>query len=78
MAAMVVLDKLTPEQRVSFVLHDAFSVPFGEIADILGCTPTRPASTAPGDAARSPTRTRRPGRQWPSSRQCSSGSSRRS
>jgi RNA polymerase sigma-70 factor (ECF subfamily) len=39
MAAMVVLDKLTPEQRVSFVLHDAFSVPFGEIADILGCTP---------------------------------------
>jgi RNA polymerase sigma-70 factor (ECF subfamily) len=39
MAAMVVLDKLTPEQRVAFVLHDAFSVPFGEIADILGCTP---------------------------------------
>jgi len=36
MAAMVVLDKLSPEQRVSFVLHDAFSVPFGEIADILG------------------------------------------
>jgi RNA polymerase sigma-70 factor, ECF subfamily len=25
MAAMVVLDKLTPEQRVAFVLHDAFS-----------------------------------------------------
>lgn len=39
MAAMVVLDKLTPEQRVAFVLHDAFSVPFGEIADILGCSP---------------------------------------
>jgi RNA polymerase sigma-70 factor (ECF subfamily) len=39
MAAMVVLDKLTPEQRVAFVLHDAFSVPFGEIATILGCTP---------------------------------------
>jgi RNA polymerase sigma-70 factor (ECF subfamily) len=38
MAAMVVLDRLTPEQRVAFVLHDAFSVPFGEIADILGCT----------------------------------------
>jgi RNA polymerase sigma-70 factor (ECF subfamily) len=38
MAAMVVLDKLTPEQRVAFVLHDAFSVPFGEIAGILGCT----------------------------------------
>ena len=39
MAALVVLDKLTPEQRVAFVLHDAFSVPFGEIADILGCSP---------------------------------------
>jgi RNA polymerase sigma-70 factor (ECF subfamily) len=38
MAAMVVLDKLTPEQRVAFVLHDAFSVPFGEIAGILGCS----------------------------------------
>lgn len=38
MAAMVVLDRLTPEQRVAFVLHDAFSVPFGEIAEILGCT----------------------------------------
>ncbi|RZS29649.1 RNA polymerase sigma-70 factor (ECF subfamily) [Herbihabitans rhizosphaerae] len=38
MAAMVVLDKLTPEQRVAFVLHDAFSVPFGEIAETLGCS----------------------------------------
>lgn len=38
MAAMIVLDKLTPEQRVAFVLHDAFSVPFAEIAGILGCS----------------------------------------
>jgi RNA polymerase sigma-70 factor (ECF subfamily) len=37
MAALVVLDKLTPEQRVAFVLHDAFSVPFDEIAEVLGC-----------------------------------------
>lgn len=36
LAALVVLDKLTPEQRVAFVLHDAFSVPFGEVAGILG------------------------------------------
>ncbi|HEV2782588.1 MAG TPA: sigma-70 family RNA polymerase sigma factor [Actinophytocola sp.] len=36
MAAMVLLDRLTPEQRVAFVLHDAFGVPFGEIAEILG------------------------------------------
>jgi RNA polymerase sigma-70 factor (ECF subfamily) len=39
MAALIVLDKLTPEQRVAFVLHDAFSVPFGEIAETLGCSP---------------------------------------
>ncbi|WP_442978109.1 sigma-70 family RNA polymerase sigma factor [Saccharothrix sp. 6-C] len=38
MAALVVLDRLTPEQRVAFVLHDAFGVPFAEIADALGCT----------------------------------------
>ncbi|MDT8914649.1 sigma-70 family RNA polymerase sigma factor [Amycolatopsis sp. PS_44_ISF1] len=38
LAAMVVLDRLTAEQRVALVLHDAFSVPFGEIAEILGCS----------------------------------------
>jgi len=36
MAAMVLLDRLTPEQRVAFVLHDAFDVPFAEIAETLG------------------------------------------
>lgn len=35
-AAMVVLERLTPEQRVAFVLHDGFGVPFDEIAAILG------------------------------------------
>ena len=39
MAALVVLDKLIPEQRVAVVLHDAFSVPFSEIAEILSCSP---------------------------------------
>jgi RNA polymerase sigma-70 factor, ECF subfamily len=38
LAALVVLDKLTPEQRVAFVLHDAFAVPFAEIGEILGCS----------------------------------------
>lgn len=38
MAAMVVLERLTPEQRVAFVLHDAFAVPHTEIAEILGCS----------------------------------------
>ncbi|MCV7059161.1 sigma-70 family RNA polymerase sigma factor [Mycolicibacterium gilvum] len=35
-AAMVVLENLTPDQRVSFVLHDGFGVPFSDIADVLG------------------------------------------
>jgi RNA polymerase sigma-70 factor, ECF subfamily len=35
-AAMVVLERLGPDQRVAFVLHDGFAVPFAEIADVLG------------------------------------------
>ncbi|WP_434448713.1 sigma-70 family RNA polymerase sigma factor [Lentzea sp. E54] len=35
MAALVVLDRLTPDQRVAFVLHDAFSLSFNEIAEVL-------------------------------------------
>ncbi len=38
MAALIVLDRLPPEQRVAFVLHDAFGVPFAEIAQALNCT----------------------------------------
>jgi RNA polymerase sigma-70 factor (ECF subfamily) len=36
LALLVVLEKLTPEQRVALVLHDAFGVPFEEIAAVLG------------------------------------------
>lgn len=38
-AFVVVLDELTPPQRVALVLHDAFGVPFEEIAHILATTP---------------------------------------
>ncbi|WP_214401709.1 RNA polymerase sigma factor SigJ [Pseudonocardia lacus] len=38
MAAMVVLERLTPAQRVAFVLHEAMDTPFAAIAAILGCT----------------------------------------
>jgi len=38
-ALMVVLERLTPEQRVAFVLHDVFAVGFGEIAAALGTSP---------------------------------------
>jgi RNA polymerase sigma-70 factor (ECF subfamily) len=39
LALLVVLERLTPEQRVAFVLHDVFAVPFQEIATVLGTTP---------------------------------------
>jgi len=35
-AAMVVLERLSPDQRVAFVLHDGFAVPFAEVAQALG------------------------------------------
>jgi RNA polymerase sigma factor (sigma-70 family) len=34
-AMLVVLDRLAPAERVAFVLHDLFGVPFGQIAPIL-------------------------------------------
>jgi len=38
-ALQIVLDRLTPGERVAFVLHDSFSVDFPTIAHILGSTP---------------------------------------
>src|SRR3954452_3192548 len=40
LALLVVLGSLTPSERVAFVLHDVFAVPFDEIAPIVGRTPT--------------------------------------
>jgi RNA polymerase sigma-70 factor (ECF subfamily) len=37
-ALLLVLERLTPEQRVAFVLHDTFAVPFDEVATILDIT----------------------------------------
>jgi RNA polymerase sigma factor (sigma-70 family) len=39
LALLVVLDALGPAERVSFVLHDMFAVPFDEIAPVIGKTP---------------------------------------
>ena len=39
LAMLVVLDALTPAERVSFVLHDVFAVPFDEVAAIVGRSP---------------------------------------
>src|SRR5438067_1495687 len=38
-ALLVVLDTLAPAERVAFVLHDVFAVPFEEIAAIVGRSP---------------------------------------
>jgi RNA polymerase sigma factor (sigma-70 family) len=39
LALLVVLETLTPAERLAFVLHDMFAVPFDEIAPIVGRTP---------------------------------------
>ena len=36
MALLVVLDSLTPTERLAFVLHDMFAVPFADIGEIIG------------------------------------------
>ena len=57
LALFVVLDTLTPTERLAFVLHDLFAVPFDEIAPIVGRSP---------DAARQlASRARRRVRQQP-------------
>jgi RNA polymerase sigma-70 factor (ECF subfamily) len=38
-ALLLVLDALTPAERLAFVLHDLFAVPFDEVATILGRSP---------------------------------------
>jgi RNA polymerase sigma factor (sigma-70 family) len=40
LALLVVLETLTPTERLAFVLHDMFAVPFDEIAPIINRTPT--------------------------------------
>jgi len=39
LALLIVLDTLSPAERLAFVLHDTFELPFEEIAAVLGRTP---------------------------------------
>ena len=39
LALLVVLDTLTPAERLAFVLHDMFDLPFEQIAPVVGRTP---------------------------------------
>ncbi len=40
LALLVILDALTPAERLAFVLHDMFELPFAEIAPMVGRSPT--------------------------------------
>ena len=39
LALLIVLDTLTPDERLAFVLHDMFDLPFKQIAAVVGRTP---------------------------------------
>jgi RNA polymerase sigma factor (sigma-70 family) len=39
MAFLVVLESMTPAERVAFILHDVFGYPFADVAEIVGRTP---------------------------------------
>jgi RNA polymerase sigma-70 factor (ECF subfamily) len=54
LALLVVLDALNPRERMAFVLHDLFGVPFDQIGEIVGAT----ASTATQLASRARRRVR--------------------
>ena len=60
LALLVVLDTLTPAERLAFVLHDMFELPFDEIAPMVGRTPVAAGSSPAGpDAASRAPRSRR-------------------
>ena len=48
LALLVVLDTLAPAERLAFVLHDLFALPFEEIAPIVGRTPAAARQLASG------------------------------
>ncbi|MGW4245998.1 RNA polymerase sigma factor SigJ [Nocardia sp. NPDC004722] len=64
MAFLVVLDSMTPAERVAFVLHDVYRYSFAEIAEIVGRTPAACRQLASSarrriDTSRSPSSTER-------------------
>jgi RNA polymerase sigma-70 factor (ECF subfamily) len=67
-ALMVMLETLNPNERLAFVLHDLFDLPFEEIADVLSSTPTAARQLASRarrrmQGAREPSETADPERQ---------------
>ena len=69
LALLVVLDRLSPAERLAFVLHDMFELPFDEIAGIVGRTPAAARQLASRARRRvNGAESRRPTRIW-----CGSG-----
>jgi RNA polymerase sigma factor (sigma-70 family) len=67
LALMVVLETLTPAERLAFVLHDMFAVPFEEIAPLVGRSPAAArqlASRARRRVRRAPVPDADLSRQW--------------
>ncbi|WP_265866409.1 RNA polymerase sigma factor SigJ [Streptomyces sp. SKN60] len=60
MAFLVVLEAMTPAERVAFVLHDVFRYPFAEVAAMLGRSPAACRQLATSARRRIPTPTPAP------------------
>lgn len=67
LALLLVLEELSPEQRVAFVLHDVFAVPFEDVAATLGIS--APAARQHASRARRAVRDRSPERAVPPERE---------
>ncbi len=65
LALLVVLESLGPGERLAFVLHDLFAVPFEEIGRILGKTPgaTKMLASRARRKVRTPAQAPSPGRE---------------
>jgi len=75
MAFLVVLDSITPAERVALILHDVFGYPFTEVAEITGRTPAACRQLA--TSARRRVRAAQPPATPPPGRPASSGPSKR-
>ena len=76
MAFLVVLESMTPAERVAFILHDVFGYSFAEVAEIVGRTPAACRQLA-SSARRRIRASQAPATARPPSRPTSSGTSSR-
>jgi len=74
-ALLVVLDTLSPAERLAFVLHDMFAVPFDGIGPIVGRSPNAASSSPAVPATRCRERARLPKPILPVSERSSTRSS---